>query len=117
MVYFTHFLVACITGVLVLIQLFYYLYFFARLAFYKKKQSSDIKTQYPVSIIVCAFNEEANLRKNLPLWHNQNYFKNGRPFFEVVVVNDNSEDETFYLLNQLSEKYPHLHVVNLTQEA
>jgi glycosyltransferase involved in cell wall biosynthesis len=117
MVYFIHFLVACITGVLVLIQLFYYLYFFARLAFYKKKQSSDIKTQYPVSIIVCAFNEEANLRKNLPLWLNQNYFKNGRPFFEVVVVNDNSEDETFYLLNQLSEKYPHLHVVNLTQEA
>jgi glycosyltransferase involved in cell wall biosynthesis len=117
MVYSTHFFVACITGVLVLIQLFYYVYFFARLAFYKKKQSSTIKSQYPVSIIVCAFNEEANLRKNLPLLLNQNYLKNGQPFFEVVVVNDNSQDETFYLLNQLSEKYAHLHVVNLTQEA
>jgi glycosyltransferase involved in cell wall biosynthesis len=117
MVYSTHFFVACITGVLVLIQLFYYLFFFARLAFYKKKQSSVLKTQYPVSIIVCAFNEEANLRKNLPLLLNQNYLKNGQPFFEVVVVNDNSQDETFYLLNQLSEKYAHLHVVNLTQEA
>ena len=47
----------------------------------------------------------------------QNYFKNNRPYFEVLVVNDNSEDDTFYLLNQMQEQYPHLHVVNLTQEA
>jgi Glycosyltransferase like family 2 len=33
------------------------------------------------------------------------------------VVNDNSEDDSFYLLNQMQEKYPHLHIVNLTQEA
>ncbi|HOZ51006.1 MAG TPA: glycosyltransferase [Chitinophagaceae bacterium] len=101
----------------VAIQLFYYLFFFSRLAFYKKKEERLMEPNFPVSIIVCAFNEEANLKKNLPLLLKQNYFKNNRPYFEVLVVNDNSEDDTFYLLNQLQEQYPHLHVVNLTQEA
>lgn len=101
----------------VAIQLFYYLFFFSRLAFYKKKEERLMDPNFPVSIIVCAFNEEANLKKNLPLLLKQNYFKNNRPYFEVLVVNDNSEDDTFYLLNQMQEQYPHLHVVNLTQEA
>jgi len=101
----------------VAIQLFYYLFFFSRLAFYKKKEERLMEPNFPVSIIVCAFNEEANLKKNLPLLLKQNYFKNNKPYFEVLVVNDNSEDDTFYLLNQLQEQYPHLHVVNLTQEA
>lgn len=99
------------------IQLFYYLFFFARLAFYRKRGLEPSSPQMPVSIIVCAFNEEANLKKNLPLLLNQDYNKNGKPYFEVVVVNDNSEDDTFYLLNQMQLEYPHLHVVNLTQEA
>jgi glycosyltransferase involved in cell wall biosynthesis len=73
--------------------------------------------QHPVSIIVCAFNEDANLKKNLPNLLNQNYTKNGKPYFEVLVVNDNSDDDTFYLLNQLKDKYEHLHIVNLTQDA
>ena len=85
----------------VAIQVFYYLFFFARLAFYKKKEIAFDLPQMPVSIIVCAFNEEANLKKNLPLLLNQQYIKNNRPYFEVLVVNDNSEDDTFYLLNQL----------------
>ncbi len=99
------------------LQLFYYLFFFSRLALYKNKKYPLEKPQKPVSIIVCAFNEEANLTKNLPLWLDQQYHKNGEPFFEVVVVNDNSQDDTFYLLNRMHEQYPHLHVVNLTQEA
>lgn len=99
------------------IQLFYYLFFFSRLAFHKPKSASGYVPNKPVSIIVCAFNEEANLTKNLPLLLNQDYFKNGKPFFEVIVVNDNSEDDTIYLLNQMATEYPHLHVINLTQEA
>lgn len=111
-------LVVSITGFLVLIHLFYYLYFFARLAWHKTTEPSENDVpEFPVSLIICAFNEEANLRKNLPLWLQQNYHKNGQPFFEVVVVNDNSQDDTFYFLQEEAKKYPHLHVVNLTQEA
>ncbi len=113
----TDLLVAILFAFFIAIQVFYYLFFFSRLAFYKKKDTETKPPQMPVSIIVCAFNEEANLLKNLPILLNQHYLKDGKPFFEVVVVNDNSEDDTFYLLNQLQEKYPHLHVVNLTQEA
>ncbi|MBK7762210.1 MAG: glycosyltransferase [Bacteroidetes bacterium] len=101
----------------VLIQLFYFLFYFSRLAFHKKKPETDVSPTKPVSIIVCAFNEEANLKKNLPLLLKQDYLKNGKPFYEVVVVNDNSEDETFYMLNEMQKVYPHMHVVHLTQEA
>lgn len=113
----TDLLVFILFAFFIAIQVFYYLFFFSRLAFYKKKNTELPTPKVPVSIIVCAFNEEANLMKNLPILLNQNYLKNGKPFFEVVVVNDNSEDGTFYLLNQLQEQYMHLHVVNLTQEA
>jgi glycosyltransferase involved in cell wall biosynthesis len=110
-------IVCSIFFLFVFIQLFYYLFFFARLAWGKKEIDPISAPQYPVSIIVCAYNEEANVRKNLPLLLNQEYSKNGKPFFEVLVVNDNSEDDTIYLLNEMQEKYPNLHVVNLTQEA
>lgn len=111
------FLAVATLAFFVLIQLFYYLFFFARLAFYKKDSTPPGEAQFPVSLIICAFNEEANLKKNLPLWLNQKYQRAGRPCFEVIVVNDNSEDDSFYLLNQMKEQYPHLHVVHLTQEA
>lgn len=98
------------------IQLFYYLFYFTRLALYRNKPV-EVQEQKPVSIIISAFNEEANLKKNIASWLEQDYNKQDRPFFEVVVVNDNSEDDTFYYLNTLQPKYPHLHIVNLTQEA
>jgi glycosyltransferase involved in cell wall biosynthesis len=101
----------------VLIQLAYFLILFSRLAFYKHKETNDLNSNLPVSIIICAFNEEANLVKNLPLLLEQDYMKNGKPNFEVLVVNHNSEDDTFYLLNRMREQYPHLSVLNLTQEA
>ncbi|HAD34946.1 MAG TPA: glycosyl transferase family 2 [Chitinophagaceae bacterium] len=111
------FIAVALMAMYVLIHFFYYLFFFARLAFYRKDETVPVDAPFPVSLIICAFNEEANLKKNLPLWLSQQYHKNGRRFYEVIVVNDNSEDDSFYLLNQMKEKYPHLHVVHLTQEA
>jgi len=99
------------------IQLFYYLFFFARLANHIPVEEVSDNAKLPVSIIICALNEEANLKQNLPLLLEQVYLKNNKPNFEVLVVNDNSDDGTFYLLNQLQEQYAHLHVVHLTQEA
>ena len=84
----TDLLVFILFAFFIAIQVFYYLFFFSRLAFYKKKNTELPTPKVPVSIIVCAFNEEANLMKNLPILLNQNYLKNGKPFFEVVVVNE-----------------------------
>jgi len=101
----------------ILVQILYYLLLFARLAFYRKPSLPVEDPHIPVSIIVCAFNEEANLLKNLPLLLGQDYHRHGKPLFEVLVVNHNSEDDTFYILNRMKEEYPHLSVLHLTQDA
>jgi len=84
-----------------LIQIIYYLFIFSRFIFYK----TIIKTndQKPVSIVICAKNEAENLEKYLPLILEQKYSK-----YEVVVVNDCSEDETEEVLKLISRKYEHL---------
>ncbi|MBS1919309.1 MAG: glycosyltransferase [Bacteroidetes bacterium] len=99
-------------AVAAIIQLFYYGYFFSRVAFYKSK----IKTQsqhHPVSVIICARDEDENLARNLPGMLVQAYPST----YEVVVVNDNSLDDSKYILQELKKTFKSLHVVELTQEA
>ncbi len=94
------------------IQLFYYLYFFTRLAFYKKpKQESSM--QHAVSVIVCARDEAQNLADNLPDILQQDYPST----FEVVAVNDNSFDDSKYVLEYLSKPFRNLRPIELKQEA
>jgi glycosyltransferase involved in cell wall biosynthesis len=95
-----------------LIQLAYYWWFFRRVAFFQpgEKQQSQ---QHPVSVIVCARDEAANLATNLPGVLVQTY----PTTHEVIVVNDNSVDETKYLLEELKKTFKHLQVVNLGYEA
>ncbi len=84
-----------------IIQLFYWWVIHARLVFFSPRSSGIRK--FPVSIVVCARNEEENLRTNLPGVLEQEY-----PDYEVIVVNDASTDHTEEVLRELSEKYPHL---------
>jgi glycosyltransferase involved in cell wall biosynthesis len=95
-----------------IIQLFYYLFFFRRLAFFvpRNKEKSQ---QHPLSVIICARDEAANLAKNLPGVLVQTY----PTTHEVIVVNHNSQDETPYFLEGLKKTFKHLQMVNLTQEA
>ena len=95
-----------------LVQVFYYLYFFLRLAMYKPKPKTISQT-HPVSVIVCARDEAANLVKNLPGVLIQQY----RTTHEVIVVDDNSFDDTKYLLEEFQKSYKQLHAVQLKQEA
>jgi len=90
------------------IQLLYYWGIFSRLAFYRTKPK--IETKQPVSVVICAKNEYLNLEKNLPLILEQDY-----PNFDVVVVNDCSDDDTKYLLQDFAEKYKNLSIVNIAQ--
>ncbi len=90
------------------IQLLYFWGIFSRLAFYREKAKNPVKQ--PVSVVICAKNEYSNLEKNLPLILEQDY-----PDFDVVVVNDCSDDDTNYLLQDFAEKYKNLSIVNITQ--
>ena len=95
-----------------LTQLFYYLYFFRRLAFHKINETLDHGDQ-PVSVIICARDEAGNLAKNLPGVLVQDYPNS----HEVLVINDNSLDETRYLLEALQKDFTQLQIVELKQEA
>ena len=95
-----------------LIQLFYFLFFFLRLALHRRK-NEDITRSHPVSVIVCARDEAENLARNLPGVLIQEY-----PYtHEVLVVNDNSYDESKYILAELQKQYRQLQIIELKQEA
>lgn len=98
--------------VIIAVQIFYYLFFFNKLAQYKAPQKSSSQ-QYPVSVIVCARDEAENIARNLPGILVQDY----KTTFEVIVVNDNSTDETKYLLDEFKKTFKNLNPVPLTQEA
>lgn len=94
------------------IQLIYYWIFFSKVSFFKPKHK-ERSQQHPVSVIVCARDEAANLAKNLPGTLFQQYPSTR----EVLVVNHNSQDETRYLLEEFKKTFKDLHIVNLQQEA
>jgi len=89
-----------------IIQLVYYLPVYLRI--FKPDNRFENKHYLPpVSIIISARNEAENLRNFLPLILNQDY-----PNFEVVVVNDNSEDKTQDVLLRYKKKYENLIILN-----
>lgn len=57
-----------------------------------------------ISVIITAADCKHMLERHLPLILEQDY-----PDFEVIVVDDNSKDDTHELLQYLAEKYPHLY--------
>ncbi len=98
--------------IITLIQLFYYSFFFRRLAFFTPKARSISQT-HPVSVIICSRDEAENLVKNLPGSLVQKY----KTTHEVIVINDNSFDESKYILEEYRRTFRQLQLVELTQEA
>ena len=73
-----------------------------------KKKPVQTNLAIPVSVVVCAHNEEQNLKILVPQLLDQDY-----PEFEVVVVNDRSSDGTLEYLTGVSLKEPRLRVINV----
>jgi glycosyltransferase involved in cell wall biosynthesis len=94
------------------VQVFYYLFFFLRVALFKTKTRSQTR-QHAVSVIICARDEDENLARNLPGVLVQQYPSS----HEVVVVNDNSVDDSKYILQELKKTFKSLNIVELSQEA
>ena len=91
---------------IVFIQLFYYLGIFGKFAF-AKPQDVTAKN-IPVSVIVCAKNEEENVKKFIPLLAEQNY-----PDFEIVLIDDASSDETLEVFEEFEQKYSNIRLVKV----
>lgn len=91
-------------------QIYYITVVYSRLARYKISDNEMPGMVHPVSVVICARNEEKNLEKNLPLILQQDY-----PDFEVVVVNDCSVDDSHMILRGFASIYQHLKVVTLNE--
>lgn len=91
----------------VLIQLLWYLFVFLRVGLHKDDVKIAEHDLPPVSVVICAKNEYDNLMNNLPKILKQDY-----PNFEIVVVNDGSDDETEFLLQDFCVANDNIAVVN-----
>lgn len=94
------------------IQIFYYLYYFQKLAYYDIKQEENAKNDFsinPLTIIICAKNEEKNLQQNIPRILNQTDRSHN-----LLVVNDNSHDKSLNILTKYQKLFPTFDIRNLT---
>jgi len=89
------------------LQLYYILVVHRKLAVYKGFEG-DNQVLEPMSVIICAKNELENLKQNLLPFLNQDY-----PDFEIVIVNDCSNDGSDWFLRDLSLEHKNLKVVTI----
>ncbi len=87
-------------------QTFHYLYILG--AFNRYKPLERLQKLPPVSVVICAKNEDSNLKQFLPKVLEQDY-----PEFQVVVVNDTSTDDTEMVLAEMKEKYKNLYYTSI----
>ena len=74
------------------------------------KKEYDSSDSVNVSVIIAARNEAENLEKHLPLILKQNYFN-----FEVIVVDDQSIDNTEEIVLKMISNYSHLKYFKINQ--
>lgn len=97
--------VVIVFGVAVAIQIIYEIIF---LTAFNRKRAVPAAGQLPVSVVVCAHDEENNLRELIPQLLAQDYAE-----FEVIIVNDRSNDETYDLLLAETKKDTRLRMVHV----
>lgn len=90
----------------VAIQFIYYVLIFGKVAFVKPKQNNPKKI--PISVIVCAKNEEENVAKYIPLLAEQNY-----PDYEIVLIDDASFDNTLEVFEEFEKQYSNVRLVKV----
>ncbi len=90
------------------IQIVYFSFFFV--AFLKKNKPAGNAIK-PVSVIVCAHDEENNLRELLPLLLAQDH-----PEFEVIIVEDRCNDSTYDFLLSATKLDSRLRMVRVVHK-
>ena len=78
-----------------------------------KKDFSQLKSiipkkLVPFSVIISARNEARNLIEYLPSILEQDY-----PTFEVIIIDDDSTDDSAEILNHFKVQYAHLHIIKI----
>lgn len=97
-------------GAFVAVQLFYYFFFFTRLAFYGKGANYG-NTMPGVTVLVCAWNERENLIELLPLLDAQEY-----PQYEVILLDDRSDDGSEEFIRENINNWKHIRYIRINDQ-
>ena len=97
-------------GVLFLLRLLHLFLFTGRVLFRKKVDNNEAEKK-PLSLILTIRNEEENLKNNLPKILSLENID-----FEMVVVDDFSQDNSYLILGLLKDRYKRLTISALNQE-
>lgn len=98
--------------VMCLALIIYYFMAYWPVAALKATHSGGSDGREPVSVIICARNEDENLTEFLPKILTQEY-----PEYEVIVVNDCSWDNTETVIDEFAKIFPNLRKVNIKEDA
>ncbi len=105
------FIILIVFGISLAIQLFYHWGVFSKVAFYKRNIRPKLDEELePVSVVICARDAYEYLIDLIPALLKQDY-----PDFEIVVVNDCSDDDTEEYLKNLERLEPRIKPVQLKQ--
>ncbi len=91
---------------IVFVQIAYYLGVFRTFAFAKPQKITS--KRIPISVIVCAKNEEENVSKFIPILAAQDY-----PDFEIVLIDDASSDRTLDIFEEYEKQYSNIRLVKV----
>lgn len=100
------FIVFVLCTAVLAVQLIYLLVFIV--AFTKERRTPLTNNSPGVSVIVCAHDEEENLRILVPVLLSQNH-----PNYEVIIVDDRSNDGTYDFLLKATSENPKLRMVTV----
>ena len=90
-------------------QIYYLLRYYLKLA--RHKDDSPNSNSNQVTIIIPVRNEEDRIREIL-----NNFYEQQFEDYQLLVINEHSEDNTYEILNVLAETNPRLKVTSLSQE-
>jgi len=99
-------IIFCLFIAVVVVQFLYYIVFFGKFSFAKPQVSTPKRV--PISVIVCAKNEEENVKNFVPLLAEQNY-----PDYEIVLIDDASSDETLEVFEAFEKQYLNVKLVKV----
>ena len=99
-------LLLCLFIAVVVVQFLFYIVIFGKFSFIKPQVSKQ--KRIPISVIVCAKNEEENVKNFIPLLLSQNY-----PEFEIVLIDDASSDETLELFEAFEKENSNVKLVKV----
>ncbi len=94
---------------LVIVQYYYYIRFFGKLAAYKAPEPENAKYK-PMSVVVCVRN---NMHTIKPLI--ENLLAQKMPLFEIIMVDDRSGDEVYDYLLTMKYTYPNFRMTRIEE--